>query len=76
MGGAGLDRRGILNFIKPPRVGFVMSNQSSTSSMGPAPKKKRVADSKTLGYNIGVVGSGNMARAIVEGVLGSGRCVW
>jgi len=51
-----------------------MSNQSS--SMGPAPKKKRVADSKTLGYNIGVVGSGNMARAIVEGVLGSGRCVW
>ena len=46
---------------------------------GPIPKKKRVLDGKggmstgLLLYNIGVVGAGNMARAIVEGSLLTGE---
>ena len=72
MGGAGLDGRGILDFhwTSTSTCWFIMSHQLLT---GPAPKKKRVAESKTLGYNIGIVGSGNLARAIVEGVLASGK---
>ena len=48
----------------------------SSSPVGPSAKKKRVSDSaKSKGYNIGLVGSGNIARAIVEGVLASGNAV-
>lgn len=50
-----------------------MSHAAGTSSVGHVSKKKRLVEPKSLGYSIGVIGSGNIARAIVEGVLASGK---
>lgn len=52
---------------------LVMSHAAGTSSVGHVPKKKRLVEPKSLGYSIGVIGSGNIARALVEGVLASGK---
>ena len=52
---------------------LAMSHAAGTSSVGHVSKKKRLVEPKSLGYSIGVIGSGNIARAIVEGVLASGR---
>lgn len=52
---------------------LVMSHAAGTSSVGHVPKKKRLMEPKSLGYSIGVIGSGNIARALVEGVLASGK---
>ena len=52
---------------------LVMSHAAGTSSVGHVPKKKRLVEPKSLGYSIGVIGSGNIARALVEGILASGK---
>ena len=49
------------------------ANPAGTSTVCHVTKKMRLVEPKSLGYNIGVIGSGNIARAIVKGVLASGR---
>lgn len=38
--------------------------------------KRRKAENPKLHYNIGLVGSGNMARALVEGITTAGNATW
>ena len=50
---------------KPPKT--------TASLTTPAAKRKRVSESaKAVGYHVGFIGSGNMARALAEGMIASG----
>ena len=59
-----------------PRSGVPVTPRSGvpvTPQRSPSAKKKRMAEDKAENYyRVGLVGSGNMARAIVEGLLASG----
>ena len=55
------------------RSGAPVTPASTTQHRPPSAKKKRMADDKAESYyRVGLIGSGNLARAIVEGLLASG----
>ena len=55
------------------RSGVPVTPAPATQHRPPSAKKKRLAEDKAESYyRVGLIGSGNLARAIVEGLLASG----